>query len=120
MEVFLILPYLGESLLRFEKSITSFVRNAYNQIDFKVVFKITRRISDLFRIKDSIPKRFKSSVVYGIYCTNCSDYYVGKTKKHLKKRFDEHRDVRKPTAVSLHMMASNHDILFDDVKILVC
>ena len=40
------------------------------------------------------------SVVYGIYCTNCSDYYVGNSKRHLKKRFEEHRDVRKPTAVS--------------------
>ena len=117
MEVFLILPYLGESSLRFEKSVTSFVQSAYNQIDFKVVFKTTRRLSDLFRIKDSIPKRFKSSVVYGIYCTNCPDYYVGKTKRHLKKRFDEHRDVRKPTAVSSHMMAFNHDISFDDVKV---
>ena len=48
MEVFLILPYLGESSLRFEKSVTSFVQSAYNQIDFKVVFKTTRRLSDLF------------------------------------------------------------------------
>ena len=47
-------------------SLPFFVQSAYNQIDFKVVFKTTRRLSDLFRIKDSIPKRFKSSVVYGI------------------------------------------------------
>ena len=46
------------------------------------------------------------------------NYYVGKTKRHLKKQFDEHRDVRKPTAVSSHMMAFNHDISFDDVKVM--
>ena len=43
---------------------------------------------------------------------------MGKTKRHLKKQFDEHRDVRKPTAVSSHMMAFNHDISFDDVKVI--
>ena len=43
---------------------------------------------------------------------------MGKTKGHLKKRFDEHRDVRKPTAVSSHMMAFNHDMSFDDVKVM--
>ena len=31
-------------------SLPFFVQSAYNQIDFKVVFKTTRRLSDLFRI----------------------------------------------------------------------
>ena len=35
-----------------------------------------------------------------------------------KKRFDEHRDVKKPTTVSLRMMASNHEFLINDVKVL--
>ena len=53
MEVFLILPYLGESSLRVEKSFTSFFQSAYNQIDFKVVFRTTHRLADLYRIKDT-------------------------------------------------------------------
>ena len=57
MEVFLILPYLGESSLRVEKSFTSFFQSDYNQIDFKVVFRTTHRLADLYRIKDSLPKR---------------------------------------------------------------
>ena len=46
------------------------------------------------------------------------DYYVGKTKRHLKKRFFKHHDVSKPTAVSSHMMAFNRSISFDDVKVM--
>ena len=118
LQLFLKLPYLGDSSKSFERTITSFVQTAFNQVELKVVFSTTTRISDLFRVKDFIPKRLKSSVVYGIYCTNCSGFYVGKTKRHLKKRFDEHRDVRKLTAVSTHMISTNHDIDFNNVKVL--
>ena len=42
-------------------------------------------------------------IVYGVYCTGCPKFYVGKTKRHLEKRFKEHKDLRKQTAVTKHL-----------------
>ena len=117
-DVFLMLPYLGTISESFEKSIKSLVHTAYLQVNLKIVFRTTFRISDLFKFKDTIPKRLSSNLVYGIYCTGCNDFYVGKTKRHLVTRFNEHRDVRKQSAVSAHMFSTGHDVVFDDVKIL--
>ena len=60
----------------------------------------------------------KSFVVYGVHCTDCDAMYVGKTKRHLITRFNELTDVRKPTAVTDHMMRNNHNAIFDDIKII--
>ena len=59
-----------------------------------------------------------SHVVYGIYCNVCDSSYVGKTKKHLEIRFKEHMNVRLPTAVTEHIMASNYQFCFEDLKLL--
>lgn len=117
-EVLLILPYLGALSESFEKSLQSIISSAYQQVNLKIVFRTTFRIADLFKIKDPIPKRFKSKLVYGIHCTNCDAVYVGKTKRHLSTRFKEHRDLKHVTAVSSHLMTTGHDASFDDVKIM--
>ena len=49
---------------------------------------------------------------------DCPDTYVGKTKRNLITRFNEHLDVKKVSAVKNHIMESNHDFQFDDVRIL--
>ena len=117
-EILLILPYFGTLSESFEKSLKSLIERAYNQVNVRIVFKTTYRLANLFKVKDVIPKSLVANVVYGVYCTDCQEYYVGKTKRHLKKRFDEHRDIRKPTTVSNHTMKNNHDVLFANVKIM--
>ena len=117
-EVLLILPYLGTLSESFEKRLKSIVSSAYQQVNLKIVFRTTFRIADLFKIKDPIPKRLKSKLVYGIHCTDCDAVYVGKTKRHLSTRFREHRDLKHVSAVSSHLTSTGHDALFDDVKIL--
>ena len=118
-EILMVLPYLGhDSSFKLKKSLVSLFSKAYPQVDLKIVFRTTLRIANLFRYKDIIPKRLKSFIVYGVYCTDCDACYVGKTKRHLITRFKEHTDVRKPTAVMDHVMNNNHNVIFDDVKIL--
>jgi len=114
----LLLPYFGTLSDSFERSLNSLIHKAYFQVNVRIIFKTTYRLANLFKIKDIIPKPLVANVVYGVYCTDCRDFYVGKTKRHLKKRFDEHRDARKPTAVSKHLIQNNHDVLFSNVKIL--
>ena len=44
--------------------------------------------------------------------------YVGKTIRHLKKRFDEHFDMKKTSAVKNHVLETDHGVLFENVKVL--
>ena len=106
------------SISKLKKSLLSLISTAYPQVELKVIFRTTCRIADLFRYKDCIPKRLKSYVVYGVYCTDCNASYIGKTKRHLSIRYNEHTDIRKPTAVTEHLSQTNHDVTFDKVKIL--
>ena len=56
-------------------------------------------------------------MVYGVHCTNCDSFYVGKAKRHVETRFKEHRDPRKQSAVLEHIMTTGHDVSLDDLKI---
>ena len=117
-EVLLILPYLGTLSESFEKRLEIHRLQCISASKPKIVFRTTFRIADLFKIKDPIPKRLKSKLVYGIHCTDCDAVYVGKTKCHLSIRFREHRDLKRVSVVSSHLISTGHVVLFDDVKIL--
>ena len=56
-------------------------------------------------------------MVYGVHCTNCDSFYVGKTKRHVQTRFKEHRDPRKQSAVMEHLIRTGHDVSIDNLKI---
>jgi hypothetical protein len=117
-EIFLVLPYFGSASESCGEIVKKLIQRAYNQVRVRVVFRTTFRIGDLFSFKDFIPKRLLSNVVYRVHCTDCTEFYVGKTKRHLGKRFDEHRDRKKPTAVTKHLIECNHNCHFENVEVL--
>lgn len=118
-EVIMVLPFHGQDVSdKLRKSLLSLCSMAYPQIGLKLVFRTTFRVCNLFNIKDKIPKRFRSFVVYRVHCTNCNANYIGKTKRHMGTRFKEHRNIKQPTAVTDHLLRNGHDASFDDVEFL--
>ena len=117
-ELLMVLPYYGNLSEKIRIQLVRLFSQAYPQINLRLVFRTTVRITSMFNFKDQIPKRLKSHVIYGVYCNACDSSYVGKTKRHLEVRFKEHLNIRKPTAVTEHMMETNHNFCFEDVKIL--
>ena len=116
-EVVLILPFHGKLSDTLHSRLLSLFKHAYPQVSLKVIFKTTFRVANLFVFKDKIPLRLKSNVVYGVHCTNCNSFYVGKTKRHVETRFKEHRDPRKQSAVMQHLMTTGHDVSLENLKI---
>ena len=55
--------------------------------------------------------------IYKIHCAECDSFYVGKTKRVLKQRLDEHK-VDEHSALLRHSMDTGHCIDFDDPAIL--
>lgn len=79
-------------------------------------------------LKDPIPKECQSSVVYEATC-ECGCQYIGITKQYLHSRFKQHiydsksktnnsTTQKKVSALSTHLAENNHNITFDDFKII--
>lgn len=96
------------------------VRDLLAPYNIKVVARPHTTLRSLFftRLKDKVDKALRSNVVYKITC-ECDALYIGNTKQHLKKRFTQHKHGSAThSALSKHLQESNHNINFDDVKIL--
>ena len=52
-----------------------------------MIFSCNNRIGNFFRVKDTIPKLWRSHVVYKINCEACNASYIGKTINTLYERF---------------------------------
>ena len=63
-EVLLILPFYGNVSNVLQSRLLSLFKDAYPQVNLKVIFRTTFRVANLFSFKDKIPLRFKSNVVY--------------------------------------------------------
>ena len=65
----------------------------YPNIELKLYFKCSKRLSNLFRVKDITPYVLKSNVVYKYSCAGCCVSNIGKTSRHLHVRICEHMGV---------------------------
>ena len=80
------------------------INSVLNNKDFKlqIAFK-TFKTSAIFPNKDKIPPSLSSNVVYEFKCRQCSNCYVGETRRHLSTRMAEHlRGKPTPTEITLH------------------
>lgn len=57
-------------------------------------------------------------MVYGVHCTECSSFYVRKTRRHLQTHFKEHLNIQKPSAVTEHLLNRNHTFLLENVNVI--
>ena len=102
-------------------------KNSLPQCSIKIILKLTKRFSSIFRFKNVIPKELLSHLVYKCLCSNCNVTYYGKTERHLNVRSSEHISISyltgkriecKPSAVSDHLILHKHDSDFKDFNIL--
>lgn len=94
-----------------------------------IVFYNIKKLNSLFtQLKDVIPKKYQSNLIYHIDCKDCNACYVGQTKQFLMNRVNQHKyDCKKldsnkldNTALMNHVIDYNHSFNFDldAVKIL--
>ena len=82
-----------------------------------MVFKPVKKLSVLSKLKSPIPTLDRSNVVYKVDCTECDSFYVGKTKRILKQRIQEHK-TDEHGALLRHCRDSGHCIGFDTPSII--
>ena len=86
----IILPYLGSVSGKVKRNLEMLAKRYFPICDLQVVFKSSSRLSSVFSFKDKLPLYLVSGVVYKYTCGRCKSTYVGKTKRHTRKRFAEH------------------------------
>ncbi|XP_072037085.1 uncharacterized protein [Amphiura filiformis] len=110
--------YMGEKIplkwLKFEKSVAEAIKEGKHFMELK---------EQLVHPKDPIPKDLQPGAIYSIPCGSCDQVYIGETGKPLKKRTSEHqRDTNsgntQKSAVAEHVWQNQHDIDWDNTKIL--
>ena len=116
--VFLCLPYIGEEATRkVTRQIRRLLAKVAPWMDIKLVFRSTRKLSCLTKIKSRFTTESNSGVVYKVSCGDCGAFYIGKTKRRLQQRLQEHQQ-QDYSALRKHSIDQDHDINFGAAQIL--
>ena len=84
-----------------------------------VIPKIVQNLNSVIRLgKDQTSLFENNNVVYQFVCEECPGTYTGQTKRQLKSRIDEHRNLNQKTVVSEHALTYDHNFNFDKTVIL--
>ena len=94
----------------------------FDKYSVSPIYKNSNKFNNVSLGKDKLDKLKTTNVVYKIDCQGCDATFVGQTFCSLKKRIGEHKgDIkynRESSALALHTMSTQHEINFDNVRIL--
>ena len=85
--VYLKLPWIGYSSLRFESQIKQAITNCFFAVNPRVVYSTKKALPSIQ--KECVPATQKRSVVYEFTC-QCDSGYVGRTSQRLEDRIKQH------------------------------
>lgn len=91
--------------------------------NIKIAIKNNKKGLNLFsKLKDKVPIKFRSNVVYSIECNSCGSVYVGQTSQWLTNRVALHKsDITKKRdrcSLTEHALQNEHEINWENIKIL--
>ena len=116
---YLKLPYVSSECDSYAHELKKHVEHFYPQILFNVAWEAPMKVASFFPFKDRIKDiKDRVLVVYSIRCKTCNAEYVGKTKRALGIRLEEHKS-KSQSACYKHMMENtDHEMAFEDVTII--
>ena len=99
--VYLSLQYFGYQSDKMKFEIVSLIKTMFPTVKPFVILTNKRTIGSMFKYKDTVPKMFRSCVVYQYSCPPCGALYVGSTTRTLHTRVSEHLGVSARTGQQL-------------------
>ena len=67
-----VLPFLSKKLLQLRSCLVNSVNKTVRFCNLKVVFRSQHKLTTLFRLKDTLNKKFRPFLVYRYTCSNCN------------------------------------------------
>ena len=111
------LPFIGCKSVKIKRQLERLVNCVAPLIKLNIVFYSTYKLSNLSKLKCDLPLTSLSNVVYRIGCSDCSEFYIGKTQRRLSQRIKEHMN-SDCSALKRHALLKDHVIDFDSVSVL--
>ena len=106
----------------FGLKLTKLVKEFYPDVKFRVMFNCSTTIGNLFPFKGKTPFLLNSSIVYKIKCSQCIDFYIGKTSRCLIRRLMEQKTGKGTdeykSALFKHQRDTGYLINYDNVEII--
>ena len=99
------IPYIGRFSGIAQHRVSTLVNRFCKPVDIKLVFS-TFKIKNLFNVKDSLPDRLRTRVVYKFSCASCNACYIGETSRHFATRVREHLSSDRSSHVFKHLQSS--------------
>ena len=84
---------LAFTVSRFASRIHNLSSSAFTHINIRFVFRPTKRLSHFFPVKDRLPKRLRSHMLYSFTCQWCHGLHERQTARHLHTRASDHLGV---------------------------
>ena len=79
------IPYIGRFSDIAQHRVRTLINRFCKPVDIKLVFS-TFKIKNLFNVKESLPDRLRTRVVYKFSCASCNACYIGETSRHFATR----------------------------------
>ena len=116
-EVFVTLPFCGLNSDKIKRQLHRMMATIAPWIKLTVIFKPAKTLKTLCRLKSPLPVLSRSNVVYKVNCSECPDFYIGKTIRILQQRLTEHSKDEN-SALARHYASTGHTIEFDNPSVL--
>ena len=116
-EINIKLPYKGNQSLILRRQLYRLFATVAPWVKVNVILHASNKLSRLCKLKCPLPTIKQSGVIYKIKCKNCSEFYIGMTKRRLETRINEHKKDEN-SALLRHSIEMDHIIDFCSSEIL--
>ena len=98
------IPYIGHFSGVAQQRVRKLINRFCKPFEIKFVYS-TLKIKNLFNVKDPLPDRLRTRIVYKFSCASCNACYVGETSRHFSTRVHEHLYSDSSSHVYKHLQA---------------
>ena len=113
-DIILTLQYLGQNSYRTADKLQGIIQSLYSKINLKTIFTSSSTLRKHFLYKDKLQTTQRAKVVYKFSCLDHDASYIGKTKRTMAERKNEHfkalTNHSKFSSIARHILKTNHII----------
>ena len=89
-DIILTLQYLGQNSYRTAGKLQRIIHSLHSHVNLKTIFTSSSTLCKHFLYKDKLQTTQRAKVVYKFSCLDCDASYIGKTKRTMAERKNEH------------------------------
>ena len=108
----IVLPYLGPLSNKIQKRIKNVFQKILPAGKINIIFKTSKRLSNILKFKDVIPSEIESHIIYHFKCPCGNAGYVGETRMHHIVRSSQHLGISeftgRPTTAGVDTAITKH------------